>query len=128
MPNDKRKGKEHGLWKGYGELSRWLVYTYEYSAQKRCIQWDVDAEYLWHLFLKQDRKCALTGLTLVMPKSTYDKSKNVSLDRIDSTKGYVAGNVQWVHTDINRMKSVFTEDHFVRMCKAVAEFQRSKLG
>ena len=45
---------------------------------------------------------------------------NAYLDRRDNTRGYEADNVQWVHRDINRMKSDFAEDYFRRLCAAVA--------
>ena len=45
---------------------------------------------------------------------------SASLDRIDNTKGYVAGNVQWLHKDINWMKGRFTQPRFLALCRAVA--------
>lgn len=47
-----------------------------------------------------------------------------SLDRIDSSKGYVEGNVHWVHKDINIMKWDFPLETFIKMCKFVAENNR----
>ena len=44
-----------------------------------------------------------------------------SLDRIDSSKGYVKGNVQWVHKDINKMKTDFEQSIFIKLCKSVAD-------
>ena len=35
-----------------------------------------------------------------------------SLDRIDSTKGYVRGNIQWVHKDINWFKRDYPKISF----------------
>ena len=43
-----------------------------------------------------------------------------SLDRIDSSKGYVEGNVQWVHKMINMSKQQYSQEEFIDMCKAVA--------
>lgn len=45
----------------------------------------------------------------------------ISLDRIDSTKGYIEGNVQWVHKSVNIMKSTLTQEQFINFCKLVAE-------
>jgi hypothetical protein len=42
-----------------------------------------------------------------------------SLDRIDSKKGYVEGNVHWVHKDVNMMKRNFTEEYFINLCETV---------
>ena len=50
----------------------------------------------------------------------WDHENTASLDRIDSSKGYVKDNVQWVHKDINRMKWNFPQDKFVKLCSFVA--------
>lgn len=40
------------------------------NAKKRNIYWsdDLTIEYLWDLYLKQDKKCALTGLEISLRK------------------------------------------------------------
>jgi hypothetical protein len=42
------------------------------------------------------------------------------LDRVDSSKGYIEGNVQWVHKTINLMKQSFNQKEFIHFCKLVA--------
>jgi len=46
--------------------------------------------------------------------------RTASLDRIDSSKGYVKGNLQWVHKDINMMKNHYNQKYFIEICKKVA--------
>lgn len=75
------------------------------------------------LFLKQNRKCILSGIEIGFPKAWGVKSKTnitASLDRIDSSKGYVKGNVQWVHKTINSMKMNMSDINFIDLCKKVA--------
>lgn len=72
------------------------------------------------LFYNQKEKCALSGLPLVIRKSKKDKEITASLDRKDSLKGYTIDNVQWVHKDINKLKSNFTEQKFKLLCKLVS--------
>jgi hypothetical protein len=43
------------------------------------------------------------------------------LDRIDSSQGYVSGNVQWVHTIINFMKTSLPQREFIRWCRLVTD-------
>ena len=45
---------------------------------------------------------------------------NASLDRIDSSKGYVKDNIQWVHKDVQIMKNKFSEDYFKQICCLVS--------
>jgi hypothetical protein len=75
--------------------------------------------YLDDLFEKQNKKCAYTGEPLTFRTST--KLGNASLDRIDSSKGYIEGNLQWVHKTINEMKTDLSHDIFVEYCKKVAK-------
>lgn len=79
----------------------------------------VDKEYLHELFLKQNRTCAYTGWQLTFDSSVKVRDGTASLDRIDSSKGYIPGNVQWVHKYINVMKSWQTHSDFIELCKAV---------
>ena len=43
-----------------------------------------------------------------------------SLDRIDSSKGYIEGNVQWVHKSVNIMKCDFSSDIFIGICNQIS--------
>ena len=48
-----------------------------------------------------------------------------SLDRIDRTKGYEPGNVQWVHKIVNDMKGTLKDADFIAWCGAVASHVRT---
>jgi hypothetical protein len=45
-----------------------------------------------------------------------------SLDRIDSTKGYLKGNVRFVTAMANICKGAFPDEDVVAFCKAVAGY------
>jgi hypothetical protein len=118
-----QRGPTSTNWRGHHDLSGSFFSHYKSCAKRRGIGFDVSIEYLWGLFLKQDSKCALTGETIALPTNRNDFIKGVktaSLDRIDSSIGYVSGNVQWVHKDIQFMKYVFDQNYFIEMCKKVA--------
>ena len=92
-------------------------------ANRRKYEFDIDIEYGWQLYVEQNKQCAMTGLDIVfvMPtKHKRNKTFNVaSLDRIDNSKGYIKGNVQWVHKEINRMRGSLSVDDFIKLCKEV---------
>lgn len=114
-------GNQHPEWEGCGELSKNLYNTYRHGAKDRGYEFSVSIEYLWDLFLKQDRKCALTGMDIYFPPSYKEnKNKTASPDRIDNSRGYIEGNIQWVHREINYLKSDMENDHFIKICKMVA--------
>lgn len=114
---------------GHDGIGNFTKTTYKYiknCAKKRNISWseELTIEYLYDLLLKQNRKCALTGLNIDLTESRKDSNVNfllmtASLDRIDSSKGYEPNNVQWVHKHINKMKNNFKEDYFIKMCNLI---------
>ena len=119
-----RKNKSH-FWKGNGEISGTFWYHKKKSALKRHIEFDLSMEDGWNLFLEQNRKCALTGIILTFQKKSSEFDGTASLDRIDSTKGYIKGNVQWVHKDVNLMKHQLTQENFVELCQKVVDFTKN---
>jgi len=124
---------------GIGDLPRSLYWHYKNAAKSRGHEFNISIEYLWELFIKQNKKCNLSGIdiklfepgVLINKKIVYSGNLDfgafdASLDRIDSTKGYIEGNVQWVHRDINIMKNVYTQEHFINMCTKIALNQKRK--
>jgi hypothetical protein len=94
------------------------------GAKIREIEFDITIEDCWELFVKQNGRCALTGVEL--KHWVYDTNSSiidgdVSLDRIDSTKGYIKDNIQWVHKVINIMKSDLEENDFINWCRKVID-------
>lgn len=63
-------------------------------------------------------------MPLVFRSKSGMSDGTASLDRIDSSKGYVVGNVQWVHKDVNTVKWDLTLDNFFRVCKMVVEHNK----
>lgn len=51
---------------------------------------------------------------------------NLSIDRIDSAKGYTRDNVQLVTMAANQMKNDLTIDELVGMCKRIIEVAGEK--
>ncbi|MBN1183452.1 MAG: hypothetical protein JXB49_14260 [Bacteroidales bacterium] len=119
---DKTRGKNSVLYKGYEEINGKYWGTIKNRAKKRGYSINVSMEYAWKLYLQQNRKCALSGLPIIFATSNKKSSETTaSLDRIDSKVGYVEGNVQWVHKDVNIMKNVFNQKHFILLCKLIAK-------
>lgn len=73
------------------------------------------------LWATQNGQCALTGWPMTMELANGVVPTNCSLDRVDSTQGYIVGNVQLVCRAANVAKSNLTQGDFVQLCKAVLE-------
>lgn len=109
-------------WKGHGEIPGkcFSKIKSECVRGSRTINFDLTIEQLWELFLKQNRKCALTNQNIYFNIKAKDE-RTASLDRIDSDKDYTIDNVQWVHKDVNNMKQDYDQKYFIETCKLIAK-------
>lgn len=89
------------------------------GAKNRNLEFSITIEDMEDLLIKQNFKCKLSGLDIVIGYGIEKHEKTASLDRIDSSKGYTKDNIQWVHKKINWMKYNFSETEFIELCKKV---------
>lgn len=85
------------------------------------------------LYNKQNGKCALSNIKMthiayntVGNQHTINKW-NISIDRIDSTKGYTPDNIQLICTIINRMKSDMDDTELVLLANKVSIYNVDKI-
>lgn len=118
-------GKNHYLWKGHEKITGHYWKHIRKDAAKRNIPLKITIKEAWEKFENQKGLCSLTKVPIYFPRnSTTEESKyTASLDRIDSSKGYVIDNIQWVHKDINMMKHKYSQDDFIDWCRKVSKFQ-----
>lgn len=116
--------KKHFAWKGYGDLSGQYWGNLRRNARTRDLEFNISKKDAWDLFLKQDRKCIYTGLILTFAHNlkSFSENQTASLDRIDSSKGYIKGNIQWVHKVIQQMKWLYTSQDFISWCHLVSKY------
>jgi hypothetical protein len=99
-----------------------------FRSKKNNHEFSISLQDIKDLWIKQCGTCAYTGEALKFGQSRKDKhckgNTTASLDRIDSTKGYVNGNIQIVHVVVNFMKHVLSDEEFVSWCQKVAAFRR----
>jgi len=89
--------------------------------------YDIDLKYLREVWEKQEGKCPYLKKKLILPltNQSHDKSNPnlvASLDRIDSSKGYIKGNIQFISTTLNFAKNKYTEDvllNLIEMCATI---------
>ena len=123
------RGQKHNAYHGTGGIGKsFLSHTQTRARVKGIkISKDLTTKYLWELYQKQHGLCALTGQQLVLPidyRAKWQLTTNLSLDRIDSSQGYIPGNVQWVTKDTNFMKQSLSQDQFIRICNLVVAYQK----
>lgn len=115
-------GKKNKRWRGYGDISGYYFTETKLNAKERGLEFTITIEDMWNIYLKQDKKCALTKIPIFFKDSQRRATieQTASIDRIDSDKGYTPDNIQVVHKDVNRMKNWYPQDRFIEICKLVA--------
>lgn len=88
------------------------------SAKQRFKQIDIDLQHLKEIWEKQQGKCPFTGWDLSLERNNLPHQ--ASLDRIDSNKGYVKGNVRFIALIANYCKNNFTDEEVLKFCNSVA--------
>lgn len=110
--------------KGVGDLGMSFFNSIRDGAIKRDYEFLLSIEYVWKLFEKQNKKCALTDLDLELSGKQWQQKRNqqtASLDRIDNKKGYIEGNVQWVHKLVNKFKSDMKQEDLIYFSNLISK-------
>lgn len=84
-------------------------------------QSDIDKNFLKELLVRQESKCALSGLTLDASNAGDANIRGQlvpSVDRIDSTKGYTKDNVRLVVACLNQAKGPWSDADLLTMASA----------
>jgi len=126
----KNSGKNSTQFTGYEEIRGTTYHKIKVTAERRGLKFNLPKKFLWQLYQSQGGLCALSGL----PITWFDPTMvgkgctrcTVSIDRIDSSKGYSEDNVQLVHKKVNIMKNVYSQDEFIQLCKLITENNNAK--
>lgn len=94
------------------KLSVFKYYIAE--AKKRRKPLNITPEYLNEIWDEQEGRCVFSGIKLKLRGSHSSIFDLASLDRIDSAKGYVVGNVQFVVNALNLAKNSEDNKKFIR--------------
>lgn len=88
------------------------------SAKNRGIEWSLTID---DMFASYNGYCNMTGWEISISYS----NQTASLDRIDNSKGYIVGNIQWVHSIVNMCKNKYNNEKFIEMCVSIANKVKS---
>lgn len=103
-----------------GKLNKTVLSKIRIKAKNRNIEFSITLDYLIKILDLQQHKCVYSKQDITFPKNCKDSNFTASLDRIDSSKGYIEGNVQWVTKRVNSMKNDMTEKEFIELCKLIS--------
>lgn len=118
-----------------GHINRVYLQTrYNHTRRSKEMDFTITLDDIKCQYAKQDGKCALSRLQFTHNAYTNSKENshninkwNVSIDRIDSNKGYTKDNIQLVCAIINRMKTDLDEKEFLLLCNDIALANSDKI-
>ena len=113
-------GQKNPNFRGYRDIPSSIITRSKRRAKASGIEWKLDIKTLYSMYIKQNKKCAITNL----PISFLDKT--ASLDRISSSGGYTEDNVWWVHKDVNIMKNGYELGYFAHICGLASKNLKQK--
>jgi hypothetical protein len=106
-------------------LDGYSKFKYHYrNILKRNHEVTVTIEDLKESWDKQNGICEFTNLNLILSSYTKIEKNSIyaaSLDRIDSSKGYIVGNIRWISRAINYMKNDMTDNMVWELIKILKE-------
>lgn len=117
--------EKYSFWEGIDGVSSQYLGKLKY--RKKPIE--ITLQDLVDQWKSQKGICPYSGVSLTLvEKDTGWTQSSASIDRIDSSKGYIKGNIQWVHKKINTMKSDMIESDFIAWCRQVAYYYGGSCG
>ena len=94
------------------------------AARQRFKEFNITIEDLKEIWYKQQGICPYSGVNLQMRTYTKGFKCNdiyaASLDRIDSSKGYVVGNIQFVSKAMNYCKNTLSDSEMKELIKIIS--------
>lgn len=90
------------------------------NAKKRGLEHTITIDYLEKLFRQQKGLCFYTNKPMLKDtRDVINSNDSVSIDRIDSSKGYVEGNIVLCRWIINRMKNEVSHSIFLELISEI---------
>lgn len=88
-------------------------------SKKKLERRDLTIDFLLYLYERQKGLCAISGIEMTHITGSGRIPTNISIDRIDSNKGYDENNVQLVCRQVNIMKSELSLDELKQWCFSI---------
>ena len=111
-----------------------LLLTTKHNINKRSkdLEYTIIENDIKKLYDSTNGKCAITGISMThiarQNKDKIPKNKwNMSIDRIDSNKGYIPNNIQLVCSIVNKMKGDLRDSKLLLVCHNIYRTRRKEV-
>lgn len=96
-----------------------IIRSAKMRASKSGIEFSLTYEQIQLMYNTQQGKCSMSGTAMTHHSSQERMESNISIDRIDSSRGYTPDNVQLVSWRCNVIKGNMNNKELLRMCKLI---------
>ncbi len=100
-------------------LDGYIKTVLQHAKYRKKHEFNITFDDILEIYNKQNGLCVYTKETLTYVLGEGNVNTNMSLDRIDSNKGYTKDNIQLTLRIINTMKTNLKETDFLNFCKLV---------
>lgn len=114
----------HSCYHKYNKRKSPFGYFLNKNKCKKRWEYNLDVDFLKELWKSQNGKCPYTGIKMILPESKRGfirccSLEKASLDRIDTTKGYLKGNVEFVCQGINFAKNDYSKEEVLQFVSKI---------
>lgn len=102
---------------------RIFMFSTKHTAKTKNIDFNLDLDFLKNLWKKQNGKCPYTNIPMILADTPISKNRSLkaaSLDRIDSSQGYIKDNVEFVCRFVNLGKNTFPQNEVKDFFKEIS--------
>lgn len=118
------KRKEKSLNTIYGRMYS-LFDAARTRARNKKLSFEIDLDFLLKKFETKEGRCELSGIEFDLKGKR--NPFGLSIDRIDSGKGYTKDNVRLVCLMVNLSLNKFGDESFFKMCEAVINKRKERI-
>lgn len=109
----------------YGEAARNRVLsTYKHNAKNKNLDFTLTNEEMFELFKGKCHYCGEKPSKVYSNEKFYGEFIYNGIDRLDSSKGYIKGNVVSCCSVCNYLKSDYTEEEFINIIRKIAKHRK----
>ena len=90
------------------------------------LTWNITQAHLYNCYHKQEGKCNLSGQKMTWLTGQGRVDTNISIDRINPSRGYEPNNIQLITYRCNIMKHDMKEDELINLAQMIANLRQHK--
>lgn len=102
---------------------KWIIKSKRSECKKKGMPFDIDEDYLNSQYQQQNGRCVYSGILL---EFWTNSQRSASLERIDSSRGYIRGNVVLASKIMNWAKNVTKVDDFIKILDEISDFVKDR--